>query len=80
MFLREPEELALVTVLVSNACFKAVTCACLPKTRRLNILPLIIPPHHGAKIADHSHGFSGRGRNVEKKDMILSQCTLFIGG
>ena len=61
MFSQAPEELALVTVLVSNACFRAVTRARLSKMRRLNIMALIILPHHSAKIADHSHGLSGRG-------------------
>lgn len=43
MFLEEREELALVTVLVSNACFRAATCTGLHRTRRLNI-PLLIKP------------------------------------
>lgn len=60
-----------MTVLVSNACFRAVSRARLPKMRRLNIMALIIPPHHGAKIADHSHRFNGRGRNIYINSVIL---------
>lgn len=59
MFSQALEELALVTVLVSSACFRAVTRSRLSKMRRLNIMTLIIPPNHSAKIANHSCGFSG---------------------
>lgn len=47
MFLEELEELALVTVLVSNACFRAATCTSLRGSRRLNIPPLIKPSCQG---------------------------------
>lgn len=47
MFLEELEELALVTVLVSNACFRAATCTGPHGSRGLNILPLIKPSCQG---------------------------------
>lgn len=60
VFLCAQGELALVMVLVSNACFRDVISSHLLKMRRLNIVALIIQPHHCAKIADHSHGFKGQ--------------------
>lgn len=64
MFLEELEELALVTVLVSNACFRAATCTGPHETRRLNIPALIKPSCQGVKIGDRCQGFSYKGGNT----------------
>lgn len=78
-FLPELEALALVTVLVSDACFRAVTRTQLAKTRRLNITALKIP-HLGARTADHSNGFSVRGRNIGKKTSFFHVTLRAING
>lgn len=58
MFPQVWQELALVMVLVSNACLRAATP---PGMRPLNITALIIPTNHGAKTGDQSQGFDVGG-------------------
>lgn len=84
-FLKEWEELPLVMVLVSEACFRAATCTGPYETRQLNILPLIKPPCWGVKIGGGCQRFSYRAGNAGAgrvsfclKPMNLLQYVIFF--
>lgn len=73
-FLKEREELPLVTALVSEACFRAATSTGPHKTRRLNIPPLITPTCQGFTIGARCQRFNCRGGG---KGLTLSQANEF---
>lgn len=55
----------------------------LPQMRRLNISPLIIPPHRRANMADHRRRFSAaekKNPHEKKKKTSLSLANLIAEG
>lgn len=76
-FLKEREELPLVTVLVSVACFRAATCTGLHETRRFNILPLITQSCRGVKIGDCVRGLA-TGVGTQGQEECYSVSSLWI--